>query len=249
MNNILFEKLSKDGFCVVSLLSNYQVDKLLHFFEEVSVTAGVYKEFYTSIWSNNEKHRRIVDQAIKEVLFPSLGAYFTDIKPVFANFMVKYPGTNSSLLPHQDWSFVDEPQFESYTIWVPLVNVGRQNGNLQIIPGSHNRFKNFNRARFEDAPFDREMEAKEMVDIPMNAGEALILNSRIIHASPPNITNSKRIAVSIVVAPQEAPLKHWIIAENRKLELQIDDSFFWKFSCFDNLNELLNLNGKEKTFL
>jgi ectoine hydroxylase-related dioxygenase (phytanoyl-CoA dioxygenase family) len=42
--------------------------------------------------------------------------------------MVKSKGENGSLHPHQDWNIVDEREFNSYNIWLPLVDVNAENG-------------------------------------------------------------------------------------------------------------------------
>jgi len=231
------EELIKEGFIVISLLQQEQIKHLLNVYETTVSTSGVNAAFYTSIWSDDINHRKNTDEGIKEVLFKELVTIIKDIQPVFANFMVKAPGDASALLPHQDWSFVDEPQFESYTVWVPLVDVNPKNGNLQVVPASHLKYKNYVRARFSDAPFDRDEEAKNLIDIPMKAGKALILNSRLIHASPPNLSGKERIAASIVIAPKAAILKHWVSRNDLISEMQVDESFFWKHSCYDKLSE------------
>jgi hypothetical protein len=217
---------------------------MLH--DELKKTAGVGMQFYTSIWSENEDHRKKADQGIKEILIPALKNYLKIIQPVFANLMVKASGEDSSLLPHQDWCFVDEPEYDSATVWVPLIDVNRKNGNLQVIPRSHFEFKNFIRPRFGDAPFNREEESKRLVDINMKAGEALILNSRLIHASPPNLSGFERVAASVVIAPASAKLKHWVSDLEKPFEFEVDETFYWRFSCYDKLETLKNYNRLER---
>ena len=227
------------GYTVVPLLDSADIDKLSKLHEALKKTARLGKQFYTSIWSDNEDHRRKADESIKDILFPALKTHLKDIQPVFANLMVKATGENSSLLPHQDWSFVDETEYDSATVWVPLVDVTPENGNLQVVPLSHLEFKNFVRPRFADAPFNREEISKRLVDISMKAGEALILNSRLIHASPQNNGNSERIAASVVIAPVEAKLKHWVLSDGKITELEIEQNFYWKYSCYDTLEALI----------
>jgi ectoine hydroxylase-related dioxygenase (phytanoyl-CoA dioxygenase family) len=232
----IYKKLEVEGFVVLSLLQPQQIKQLFSIYENTILGSGVNKEFFTSIWSKNELHRRKVDTAIKQVLLPSISHYFPNIQPAFANFMVKASGEESGLLPHQDWSFVDEPAFESYTVWVPLVDVNQQNGNMQVVPGSHAKYRNYIRARFADAPFDRDAEAKNLIDLPMKAGDALLFNSRLIHASPPNFSGKIRVAASVVITPKEATLKHWLIKDSSVEELVVDETFYWKYSCYDKLD-------------
>lgn len=234
------EPLYNNGFVIIPLLKEGEVEQLNSLYINLAESAGIEKEFYTSIWSDNMAHRKEVNEGVKAILLPALQKYFRAIQPVFANFMVKGTGENSSLLTHQDWSFVKEPEFDSVTVWVPLSDVNHDNGNLQVVPRSHLTLQNFIRPRFGDAAFSREKAIPQLVDIPMKAGEALILNSRLIHASPPNFSGRERISASIVLAPAEAQLKHWLTTKNGVEEFDIDQTFFWKHSCYDRLESLLH---------
>jgi ectoine hydroxylase-related dioxygenase (phytanoyl-CoA dioxygenase family) len=214
------------GYTLFSLLNKEDIHSLQCLYKEVKEHAGVASTFYTSIWSENKAHRKAVSEGIKGILLPLLQKEMHSIQSVFANFMVKESGEDSSLVPHQDWSFVQEPIYESMTVWIPLIDVDHTNGNLQVLPKSHHDLQNFVRPRFGESPFDRQDASKKLIDIPMRAGEALLLNSRLIHASPPNLSNRVRVAVSIVIAPEVAPLKHWFIKNNMVEELNVDQTFF-----------------------
>jgi hypothetical protein len=141
-------------------------------------------------------------------------------------------------VPHQDWSFVEEPLFDSATIWCPLVDVDRRNGNLQVIPRSH-LIDHYIRARFMNKPFDAidpEQMSAMLIDIPMKAGEAIMLNSRLIHASPCNLSGVCRVAASLVIAPAQASLFHWAADPREKMEIKklaVTEDFFWQFSCYE----------------
>lgn len=233
-----------EGYVVVPLLSGQDIAELDQLAVQQTPQSEVSLPFYTSIWSDNVLYRESVDAAIKKVLTKALEKYLLDCQPVFANFMVKNPGDNSQLIPHQDWNFVDEAKYDSVTVWCPLVDVNEENGNLQVIPRSH-KLNNFIRGRFFDAPFpqmNNELIDSRLKSLPMKAGEALILNSRLIHASPPNRSRSVRIAASVVMAPLEAELVHYVIedAASKKSykKLHITPRFFTDYSCYDSLASL-----------
>lgn len=244
------DTFAEQGYIVLPLLEKEGVNTLLHFYIQIEKSAGVEKPFYTSIWSDDKVHRQSVNDAVIAILFPALQKKLKAIQPVFANYMVKETGDNSALIPHQDWSFVEEPRHDSATVWCPLMDVNKTNGNLQVIPGSH-LLNNYERARFADAPF-REIEKTELkkllVDIPMKTGEAIILNSRMIHASPDNTSNKQRIVASVVIAPQQAPLFHWEyeLCDDKQLtkKYSIKGDFFYTYSCYETLHDLIPTETK-----
>ena len=238
------KQLIMDGYTVINLLSMEEVGQLQEFYNKSGGLSEVGSEFYTSIWSNNIDYRRETDIFIESVLFPAVSKHMRNIQPVFSNYMIKADGETSSLLPHQDWSFVEEPEFSSVTVWCPLVDVDKVNGNLQVIPRSH-LLNNYIRARFAEAPFrklDKLALESMLVDIPMKAGEAIILNSRTIHASPNNQSGQNRVAASIVVTSEEAPLYHWEYCRDKEAAVikkyAVTRDFFWEHSCFDTLEKL-----------
>jgi len=227
------EEFASVGYTILPCLEQKEISRLKQIFTILEPLAQVDKPFYTSIWSENVFYRKEVFERIESILFPKLCLHIDNIAPVFSIFMVKHPGENSDLLPHQDWSFVDEQQFDTATVWIPLDDVSEENGNLMVVPRSHLQYQNFVRARFEDAPFHRETEGKKLINLPMKAGEALLINSRIIHGSPPNFSENSRLAASIVIAPAEAKLFHWVCHKGNLCKYEVEKDFFWRHNCFE----------------
>ncbi len=232
------EELASKGYTTTPLLSRAEIHRLKALFRETEHISGVDKPFYTSIWSDNPEYRSRVDREIKALLTELLDDFLDRCKPVFANLMVKHVGPDTQLQPHQDWSFVDESQFDSLTIWIPLTDVSRENGALSVLPGSH-RLTNHVRPRFADSPFKEiidKIEEDMMLNVPLKAGEALVMNSRCIHSSPPNQTTETRVAVTIVMIPAEAPIVHYVQDSNDRghaFRSEVTATFFQRFSCFE----------------
>lgn len=236
------ENLFKEyGYFKGSLLSIDELKKLEEIYLETSPMCELNKQFYTTIWSDNIEFKEQVDTKLKELLMPKLERYFKNYKSVFANFMVKKSGDNSSLPPHQDWSFINEKLADSITIWIPLIDVDENNGALQVCPKS-NLLKNYIRPRFQNSPFGEHLEYISnnfMKSIPMKKGEALFMNSRTIHSSPNNLSDIDRIAASIVVIPEKSKIIHYVMQkENNEnaYRLNVQTNFFTKYSCFDYPN-------------
>ena len=230
---------SEKGYIKLPLLKSQAIQAIQDLYEKTKNESGIScKNFFTTIWSDNQIYKENVGKGLKAILEPALNQYLQNFQSVFANFMIKKAGENSQLQPHQDWSFTDEEKYFSITAWIPLIDVDKKNGALQVLPKSQ-LLNNHPRARFAHAPFGDKLDyisQNLMKSIPMKAGEVLMINSRTIHASPPNMSNEDRIAVSIVLIPQEAPMKHWVLDKenpDQAYEMNIAANFFTEYSCFD----------------
>ena len=54
--------------------------------------------------------------------------------PLCVNVFEKLPNSGNDAVPiHQNPSFVDEPEFKSYSIWIPLQDVDKDNGTVGSI--------------------------------------------------------------------------------------------------------------------
>ncbi len=93
---------------------------------------------------------------------------------------------------HQDWRSM-QGSLNSVVIWVPLIDVTKDLGALQIISGSH---KLGLAAKGLDKGFGfvelSENEKSKFVDVEVQQGDALLFSSFLIHQSGNNITNSPR---------------------------------------------------------
>ncbi len=92
--------------------------------------------------------------------------------------------------PHQDWRSM-QGSLNSLVVWVPLVDVNRQLGALEIIPGSH-------LTGLHDSEPDawyrhiRGTREGDFVPVEVRAGDALFFSSFLIHRSGNNTTSSIR---------------------------------------------------------
>jgi hypothetical protein len=239
LNEAFHQFFKNNGFVKFPLLNEVELDRLRALYEKTKKDSGLdEKLFFTSIWSDSQKYRESVDQELKLILEPALQRELSNFQSVFANFMVKNQGDDSQLNPHQDWSFVDEEQYDSITVWIPLCDVTKMNGALEVYRKSH-RMENYIRARFQNNPFQTQMQdiaLNRMESISMKTGEVLFVNSRTIHGSPPNLSNSQRVVASIVIAPKAATLLHFVQDQedkNQAYKLEVDPRFYVNYSCFD----------------
>ena len=84
-----------------------------------------------------------INEAVKEALLPTLQQHFSDFEFFISHFVVKGAYTGQEFSPHQDWNILDEDNYTSYQIWIPLEITYPGNGGMFVIPGSHEFFHNY----------------------------------------------------------------------------------------------------------
>lgn len=227
----LDELFRHQGYVIVPLLGQADVDRLLAFFEEFSPPkiAG----FHGTMYHNDREYRVRVDRAIRDVLTPNVNRFLLDYRLCVCNFMTKEPADDSSEMPlHQDWSFVPEPEFRSVHVWCPLVDVDHQNGCLAVVPGSQH-LSDPVRAFADDCPFREQFDLlreRYLRELPMKKGEAVLFDGRLVHSSPPNRSSHRRITAQAITIPAGMVIKHsWRISADRVDTYEVPDEFFFDY--------------------
>jgi Phytanoyl-CoA dioxygenase (PhyH) len=235
-NNQIQAEFDKNGFVVLPLLDENEVSVLLNYYQNQEFDNKIEAGFHISLDNQNEDLVKEVGAQIKSILAPKTMDLLDDCQIFTASYVIKEPGLQNIVPPHQDWTFVDESEYCSATVWTALVDVTEQNGALGVIRGSHTLF---NHKRSSPSPqsksplSDHVFTLFPFVDvIEMKAGDCLIFDNRLIHASPPNLSDQVRIAVGIGITQKEAQLKHFYQnPQNGKLvEYNVNDGFFTWFN-------------------
>lgn len=237
-NDDLQAQFDRDGYVKLPLLEDTEVQELLNGYLSRNFDNKIEAGFHISLDNQNESLVKEVGESIKQVLVPRTEALLENCKVFTASYVIKEPGLQNIVPPHQDWSFVDENEFCSATVWTSLVDVTEQNGALGVIRGSH---RLFDHPRSSPSPQSKSPLADHIFTlfpfvevIEMKAGESLIFDNRLIHASPPNLSDQPRIAVGIGITQREAQLKHFYqLPETNPPVLQefdVDETFFTWFN-------------------
>ena len=169
--------------------------------------------FYWSMYNKNKSVAAEANDYISEKLLPKLSPYFGNLQSLLSSFFVKPPG-GDFIDPHQDWTFIDgEPEHNSFTCWIPLIDTDYNSGTLGCVVGSH-RLTNHVRASPSPAfpKFtinQRQLLIENTTFFELKAGEAVIFDHRIIHASSPSKLNAPRPAMGICFAPAECTMIHY----------------------------------------
>ncbi len=207
------EAFDREGYVVVPFLTAEEVAALRDTWDRVGPEAG-FGSHYTSA-SSDLTYREAVFDAIATTFEPAVDRVLRGLRPVVANFFAKEPVEGTSLVIHQDWSFVDERTHRSLNIWCPLEDATVANGTLSVLPGSHARLQNLRGTAEGEgglpSPFAGREEALTrdlLAPVPVPAGHAIINDHRLVHASGVNRSGALRLAASLTLVPSELAVRH-----------------------------------------
>ncbi|MDZ4846225.1 MAG: phytanoyl-CoA dioxygenase family protein [Chitinophagales bacterium] len=204
----LDKQLLETGFAVVSFLNQKETSALVDFFYQHHPN-GV-SGFYATAHSHDIAFRNRMNDEIKKNFQRAIGNYFHKCTALGGSFVVKSNTQKERLHPHQDWNIVDEEQHRSFNIWVPLVDLTEKNGTIRVMPGSHRWVKNYRGPNIPDlSESAQEQIWQRMTPLYMKAGEALIYDHRLFHASDSNTTDELRIATVFGIIPERAQMLYY----------------------------------------
>ena len=242
------QKLNEDGFVVVPFLNETAVNDLVHFFKDNHVDLG--NNLYASAHSNDTDFRLKMSQKISDVIQEEVAVNFKNASLLGASFIVKPKNLQQPLQPHQDWNIVDETQFRSYNIWIPLVDLNEYNGAILVMPKSHSWVSNY---RHSSIPCSFEQVHQQlwenMSPLFLKAGEALIYDHALIHASLPNTSDSMRIACACGIIPNNSEMRFYWNNQGKVEEYESSKEFFLTENVFKGPHGLKKIRDVDFDFI
>lgn len=230
--------MDRNGFVCVPMLEPAEVAHLLDIYQSLPNHKVPEYGFHVSLDNDSNAYKEKAVGEIRKLLTAKAEKYFDQFRIFTASYVVKEQNPKGVVPPHQDWTFVDESQFNSLTVWTALVDTDMDNGCMGVINGSH---QFFDYLRASPSPQCKTPISDHMFTLfpylqlkPMKAGEALIFDNRTIHASPPNTTENARIAVGIGITQAEAQLYHHYLLPNQDQKkvarYAVEDDFFLQYN-------------------
>lgn len=138
-------------------------------------------------------HRLSLDNRIINILktlglkFPNIATrpvlYFNTPHLAIKEVFYKTPS-------HQD-AFSMDPSHDATIVWIPLINVNKNLGALEIVPASHKEGL-LTVGTIEGLGLVDKYSDKDFTPVELNQGDALFFSSFLVHRSGNNITNSIR---------------------------------------------------------
>ncbi len=145
--------------------------------------------------------RAVYDLATRPEIVERMAClYGPDLLLWRTNFFVKNRG--SKAIPwHQDFNYwpLEPPVIVS--AWIAVDPSTRQNGNLQVIPGSHRSIVPHIEAtpdvQFNEMADAGYYDARDLTDLEMQPGEFILFNERTLHHSEANHSDLRRIGLAV----------------------------------------------------
>ncbi len=227
------EAVAGRGYCVVPLrnreaLVGLAAEYRAKFGQEQPGEDG---ELVVEYMHPERDRARRLSSLIDPVVYSALDGVVTNFQILLSTAVVKYPGADSAMFLHEDRSFVDEAVDRSLTLWVPLADTGpsQHNGGLEVVPWSH-LLGVLGSGSATPEPF-RAYEAwlrERLVAVEVPLGQALLYDSRLLHASGPNLSETPRIALVVSLISASAEALHLRGVDRRSIAVHpVDRSFYW----------------------
>lgn len=248
---IIQEKMERDGFLVLQICEPQAVDGLASKLEKL----GLGDHDGDLIFNKNFPDMDSV-MALQKVLsgffLPKMKSWLSGVTGMEGTLYYKQAGSAATGY-HQDWSSVDESKFYSWSIWLPLADVGADGGTFKVIKGSHRLFPCHRSATLDWPlkPYSELFDEYHQV-VPIKKGQAIIFNHALIHGTTSNATNQKRTAAIMGLRSEQAQPIHYYQPEGTKSEVEVfalNDFFMCKYDYRSRPGEELGTFLKKISYL
>lgn len=229
------ESFRLKGYVLVDLLSVEEVTELRKLYTQIQADVVRDEKTHFSTGEHLESDIALVtSKAIDEIILSALNRHLVNYESLMSAFIVK-PALQKAeeyFEWHQDLSFVDEEHYCAAQLWVSLQDTAPENGNIQIVEGTHGYQDNIRTSPIYPSFFGdyQEQMVKQCKQITMRAGQALIFNHKLLHGSTPNQSSTERIAVISALKPKEAEWFYfeYLEAEQKVFKYAADLDFYLK---------------------
>ncbi|MEX0768891.1 MAG: phytanoyl-CoA dioxygenase family protein [Microthrixaceae bacterium] len=225
----------RDGYVVVDFATPEVVAELLESYNRLN--SGIDEGYYPSLMSPDQDYKAAANDEVSAIVWPLLDQLIEGYEPLVGYFMVKHPGPDTAVSPHQDWILADESEHPSMGVWMPLTEVTQQVGQMAVLPGSHKWLTGL-----RGSPgFPMEWEAAHervrdelMVTVPIQVGQAMVYDIRVLHGTPPNCSSTTRVVGSLyALAQNSTPIHYYKSPDGLVQGFEIPDDFYTTFMIGD----------------
>lgn len=205
-----------------SFLNDEMINLLSSFFFETLSESNVTSSFFTTHWSPSEDYRRKIDARVNELLLATVKKHFSGFKSVLGYYLFKKPSPQGIVTMHRDWSLTDESEHSGLILWIPLTDITEENGGFDLVEGSFKespvRGTNIHPSVPEDV---------RPTSVRPKAGDALVMDNRLLHGSGPNLSKESRLVVGMILLPEYAEVIHYFRKDEKSgtRTIRVGDDF------------------------
>lgn len=203
-----------NGFYILrNLISESEISEILNTAKEIfrlgmGLSPATDRDFETCLYQYFEKDREGFINCGKQIqhmlalhrlgvshkIIRELGLPFVNIatRPVmfFNNRRLAEKDVYHTVPAHQD-AYSIGGSLDSMVVWIPLINVTKDLGALQVVPGSHAKGL-LTSGSLEGFGLVDCFKDEDFITVEMRAGDALFFSSYLVHRSGNNTTDSIR---------------------------------------------------------
>lgn len=231
----LERRFRRDGFVVVDFAERQELTRLLDAY--YATDSGITTGYYASLHSRDGEYKVSVDQTIRSSLWNRLDSMLVDHEPIVGAFMVKHQGDGSWVPPHQDWIVTDERAGGAVNCWFPLTPLDPDVGYMSVLPGSHRYLKGLRGSPSfptEVGPICEVIAKDFLQPVPLELGQAIIYENRLLHGTPVNRSQSTRVCAYLSAMPRGASRVHYHLRGDGTVEgWNVAKDFFVTFNIGD----------------
>lgn len=165
-------------------------------------TGGVGQTYHMTELDSNLAYKQQVRELTERHFGSLIEDLFTDYRILTSTLFVKPPGSGAAH-QHTDWNVQEDNAWPTMFIWCPLDDVGEANGPLRVLRGSHGVL-DFIHASASRPPYAETDEVLEphFEPVTVEAGECILFDASMLHASHDNRTDEPRFALRIACIPK-----------------------------------------------
>lgn len=219
-NEALEIEINKNGFAIIEFLTPKEIEQLKTVFGIFFPDRSLFSGSFSSMSALDNEQRKKAHEAIQAIIQERLELFFKDFECPISLFYSRRPDGKHKLDWHSDPAFnFNEHLVPIYSIWCPLQAVNQKCGGLKIIPKSHRIVPKLNltylnwKWPLEDYRVELDMYEKHF---QLNAGQALIYDTRMIHSSDPNKCDFERDNIVMRILPKDSKYFKFI-RENKSI--------------------------------
>lgn len=146
------------------------------------------------------RHDKILD-AVEDLYGPDLLCWST-------NFFIKEKANPAFVSWHQDSTYWGLSRPDVVSAWIAFTAANSGNGAMKVIPGTHKIDQIAHRDTFDKhnlltrgQEVAVDVDESKAVTITLEPGEMSLHHVRLVHGSPPNMSNDRRIGFAIRYVP------------------------------------------------